>query len=116
METDTKKRRGRPKSVQTLTAEATGLFSELTPRAAQNQVYAARVMMMNGGPGSFFWTERGKQRRQGIAEQIGRMLEADLITEDQAKELTQEAIDLYNKGWSVKQIAGLLREMRIKTR
>lgn len=51
-------------------------------------------------------------RRQGIAEQIGRMLEAVLITTDQTRELAEECIKDYKNGDSVKDIVEHLTYFR----
>lgn len=108
MEAATKKKRGRPKSANTIAAEM--VFTEKETRAAQNLLYAMTCIDKIGGRNNpFFTTAKGNIRRQGIAEQLGRMLEADLITVEQAKELAQWAIDDYNSGASVKQIESTLR-------
>ena len=111
MEAATKNRRGRPKLPGTIAAEM--IFTEKETRAAQNMYYAGTFIHNAGySYNSFFVTGKGNFRRQGIAEQIGRMLKADLITIEQAKELAQLAIDDYNSGTSVKQIESTLRLYR----
>lgn len=115
MEADSKKKRGRPQTVA-------GIMSRMYmdenildtgERATINHYYATHFLFecygKNLESGSFFISDNRKVRRQGIAEQIGRMLEADLITVEQAKELAQWAIDDYNSGASVKQIESTLR-------
>jgi len=111
METDTKNKRGRPKLPNTITAEAA--FSDKEKRAAQNTSYAGAFIAAAGyGLNSFFVTGKGNIRRQGIAEQIGRMLEADIITIEQAKQLAQEAQKDYENGESVKEISKALARLR----
>ena len=66
-----------------------------------------------GDKNNFFISEKGKIKRQGIAEQLGRMLGAELITTEEARELAQWAIDRYNSGYSVKQIESTLRLYRL---
>lgn len=118
MESDTKKKRGRPQTVA-------GIMSRMYmdenildtgERAAINHYYATHFLFecygKNLESGSFFVSNNRKVRRQGIAEQLGRMLEADLITTEQAKELAQWAIDDYNSGSSVKAITSTLRLYR----
>lgn len=110
METATKKKRGRPKSVYGKMAD---VFPEMEPRAAQNMLYAGKLVNMLGQkPGDFFVTERGNYRRQGIAEKIGRMYESDLIDEEEARDLAQWAIDFYNDGNTVKEIEQALSIIR----
>lgn len=111
MEAATKNKRGRPKLPGTIAAEM--VFTEKETRAAQNLLYAMTCIDKIGGRNNpFFVTAKGNIRRQGIAEQLGRMLEADLITVEKAKELVQWAIDDYNSGTSVKQIESTLRLYR----
>lgn len=112
MEAATKNRRGRPKDILNNFYEQT--FNDMAPRTAQNTGYAGFfiVSTLKQKKGDFFVTKHGNFRRQGIAEQLGRMLKADLITEEQAKELAQWAIDDYNSGASVKQIESTLRLYR----
>lgn len=111
MVTDTKNKRGRPKLPNTIAAETA--FNEMETRAAQNISYAGTFIHAAGySYNSFFVTGKGRIRRQGIAEQLGRMLEGELITIEQARELAQWAIDEYNSGGSVKAIADTLRLYR----
>ena len=112
----TKNKRGRPKSWQTTATETA--FPEKEIRAGQNYIYASEFIHSvlgerPGQPGNFFVTDRGNIRRQGIAEQLGRMYAAGLIDEEQGKELAQTVIDLYNSGESVKQLETRLRRIRI---
>jgi len=112
METATKKKRGRPKSVYGILAEM--YYPNEEPRAAQNRLYAGTLVaeLLGQKPGDFFITERGNYRRQGIAEKIGRMYEIGLIDEDDARNLAQQAIDLYNDGATVKEIEKCLSHIR----
>lgn len=113
MEADTKNKKGRPsKHSATYT-----VFPEKEKRTAANMYFAMKLIVdvigeKPGDKNNFFITEKGNIRRQGIAEQLGRMLEADLITVEQAKELAQYAINDYNSGESVKQIEKNLRHLR----
>lgn len=110
MVSDTKKR-GRPRKFE---APLYDIFDSVEPRAAQNRYYAALTMfeILKERPGGFFVSARGNLRRQGIAEQIGRMYEAGLITADQGRELTQETIKDYNGGATVKEIVRNLSVLR----
>ena len=111
MVSDTKNKRGRPKKPVTIAAEM--FFTEKGTRAAQNIGYAAELIVLLGQkPGDFFYSSRGNIRRQGIAEQIGRMLDAELITPDQARELTEQCIKDYENGETVKEITKHLTYFR----
>lgn len=117
MESDTKKKRGRPQTIAGIMADEylNAVVVETDKRAAMNFYYACTFLReCYGRPenGSFFISEHGKVRRQGIAEQLGRMLEAELITIEQAKELAQEAEQEYKSGKSVKEIAKALAFLR----
>ena len=114
MESDTKKKRGRPPKHNTMYAA----FPEKEKRATANLYFAMKFITeatgeKPGGKNNFFITERGNIKRQGIAEQLGRMLEANLITIEQARELAQEAINDYNNGHSVKEVTNTLRLFRL---
>lgn len=113
MVTDTKNKRGRPPKHSAMYT----VFPELEKRTAANMYFAMGFIkdVMGEKPGdknNFFISEKGKIKRQGIAEQLGRMLEAELITIEQARELAQWAIDSYNAGDSVKHITSTLRLYR----
>ena len=102
METATKNKRGRPAKFSN---EYYSMWQDKEKRAAQNTYYASMIiLMMESKRGSFFVTDRGNLRRQGIAEKIGRLYCAGKLTEDQAKELTQAAIDQYQSGATVKEV------------
>ena len=111
METATKKKRGRPAQFTALDYE---ILSCRSNRAAQNLYYAARLAqgILKQRPGDFFITESGYYRRQGIAEKIGRMYVDGIIDEDDARNLAQQAIDLYNDGTTVKEIEKCLSYIR----
>ena len=119
MVTDTKNKRGRPRTVTGILARESieTAMLDTGERAAINYLYAAHFLITCYGKtlenGSFFLSNNRKVRRQGIAEQLGRMLEAELITIEQARELAQQAIDEYNSGESVKAIADTLRLYRL---
>lgn len=97
-----------------LTIAVETYFPEKETRAAQNFLYAATCIDAIGARNNpFFVSAKGSIKRQGIAEQIGRMLEANLITIEQARELAQEAINDYNNGRSVKEVTSTLRLFRL---
>lgn len=118
MEADTKNKRGRPQTITGIIARQSieSAILDTGERAAINYHYATHFLYTCYGEnlenGSFFLSNNRKVRRQGIAEQLGRMLVAELITTEQAKELAQWAIDTYNNGTSVKQIESTLRLYR----
>ncbi len=114
MEAATKKKRGRPRSI---TREVIEEFpTEKTTRGAMNEFYACccilKIAEAKNGQESFFVTAQGSFRRQGIAEQIGRIYDAELLTKDQCKELLQIVIADYENGSSVKEIETKLRAFR----
>lgn len=113
MAADTKNKKGRPPKHSGIYA----IFPEKEKRAAANLYFAvyfidAVMKEKPGDKGNFFITEKGNVRRQGIAEQLGRMLEAGEITAGEAKNLAEWAIDTYNTGGSVKNIVNALRLYR----
>ena len=118
MVTDTKNKRGRPQTITGIIARQSieSAILDTGERAAINYHYATHFLYTCYGEnlenGSFFLSNNRKVRRQGIAEQLGRMLEAELITAGEARELAQWAIDEYNSGTSVKQIESTLRLYR----
>ena len=76
--------------------------------------YAGHAILTCGyGKGSFFVTPGGSLRHQGIAEQVGRIMYAELATEEEAKELLKQAIEDYENGESVKEIERRLRLLRL---
>lgn len=109
MEAATKKR-GRPRKYETME----NIFSDKEPRAAQNLYHATVTIeqFAEGKTDSFFVTARGNIRRQGIAEQIGRMYNDGIITDQQARELVMECKKDYDSGATVKEIERKLRALR----
>ena len=118
METDTKKKRGRPRTVagEMARIDQDQVVSENGLRAATNMYYSYHLILeLYGKPekGSFFRSPDGKLRRLGIAEQIGRMYEDDLITEQEARDLVEQSIQEYESGATVKEIEQILRLLRL---
>ena len=112
MVADTKKR-GRPAKHSAVY----DVFPDKEPRAAANLHYAMKfaIEVMHETPdtsGNFFITSRGNIRRQGIAEQLGRMYGAALITADEARELMVKIRHDYEQGRTVKQITKDLATVR----
>lgn len=120
MVSDTKNKRGRPRTVAGIIGRSMRdtVFVDDGLRAATNKYYAMECLKAYYGEldkaenGTFFVNENRKVRRQGIAEQIGRMLDADLITPDQARELAEECIKDYENGQTVKEITKHLSYFR----
>lgn len=113
MEAATEKKRGRPAKHAIIYAA----FPEKEKRATANMMYAFRFAKDAMGetpetPNNFFVTHKGNIKRQGIAEQIGRMMDAGLITTEEAKDLGNLVIADYNNGYSVKEIEARLRAIR----
>jgi len=113
MVSDTKNKRGRPSKHSAMYTA----FPEKEKRTAANMYFAMGFItdVMKEKPGdknNFFISEKGNIRRQGIAEQIGRMLDAELITPDQARELAEECIKDYENGQTVKEITRHLSYFR----
>lgn len=103
MEAATKKRRGRPPKFSDITYTGWNYESK---RTAQNLHYVGITVIdiMGASPGSFFVTEKGNFRRQGIAEQIGRIYDSGLLDKEQCKELLDTVIQDYENGETVKTI------------
>lgn len=102
MEAATKKKRGRPARFP---EDLYTVCSNMEKRPAQNWYYAGLlVAMLDQNPGDFFLRENKSYRRQGVAEKIGRMYFNGKITEDEARTLALEAIKLYEKGVSCKEL------------
>lgn len=107
----TKNKRGRPRIYGDILYT---IYFDEEKRVAQNKYYVgATVKMMDQKPGDFFVTPKGNLRRQGIAEQIGRMNKQDGYTEDECKKVCNWAMDLYAKGYKVKAIEHWIRNGRI---
>lgn len=120
MVSDTKNKRGRPRTPAGMMGRVMKdtIFVDDGLRAATNKYYAMECLRTYYGDldkaenGTFFVNENRKVRRQGIAEQIGRMLEAELITPDQARELIEQCIKDYENGETVKEITKHLTYFR----
>ncbi len=109
MEAATKNKRGRPKGWARTAGEI--VLPEKGQRAAANTLYAMLAIdeLAEGRQDGFFVTSRGTIRRQGIAEQIGRMYHSGIITADQGRELIRECKEDYKQGRTVKEIEQTLR-------
>ena len=110
-EAATKKKRGRP---QKLTEDFYSIVPEMEKRPAQNFYYAGvAIELMNEQPGGFFVSEKGKLRRNGIAEQIGRMFAQDGFSKAKCEEIYEMAKHLYKHGYQVKTIEKIIRRGRM---
>lgn len=113
-DTENKRKRGRPKLPDTVLREKVGWYPEMSTRQYQNFMYANRFIaevLEENHP--FFCTGRGI-RRQGIAEQLGRMYAEGLQTKEQCKRLAQWVMDDYADGTSVKVLIKTLSLIRKK--
>ncbi len=110
MEAATKKKRGRPAQFKD------GLYTiyyDKEKRTAQNLYFAGKGYDLLGDAyQSFFFTEKGKWKRQGIAEQIGRMYEQDQFKKEDCVTIGETAVKLIEKGWKVKSIERWIRNGR----
>ena len=107
----TKNKRGRPKTVNRILADTT--YTDKEPRAAMNLLYAAQfIQLLPEQEQQFFLTQKGNIKRQGIAEQIGRLYAKELISETECIELAKLCIADYNSGIPSKQIERYLRQLR----
>lgn len=61
----------------------------------------------------FFHSKEGRLKKTGIAEQLGRMISENLITEQRAFDIADDVITAYESGISVKTIERNLRRMRL---
>ena len=113
MEAATKNKRGRPKTVIGILSDDLMYSHNLAKRTAVNSYYACQAVLKlgYGQNGSFFLTDYRKVRRQGIAEQLGRMLEDGFSVED-CKELAETCIKEYQAGVPCKKIEQRLRDVR----
>ena len=110
MEADTKKQRGRPRVYGDMLY---AIYRDKEKRTAQNLYYAGdAIMLMGQKPGDYFLTPRGNIRRQGIAEQIGRMHKQDGLPDDECKGICEQAISLTERGYSAKAVERMIRDMR----
>lgn len=115
-DTENKPKRGRPLLPMTIAAKIGLPDKEI--RTAQNTLYACTFIKevmeeRPGTPGSFFVNDKGNFKRQGIAEQLGRMYEAGLIDKDEGRQLANQVINDYKNGASVKELEKRLRDLRI---
>lgn len=62
---------------------------------------------------SFFHSKEGRLLKTGIAEQLGRMISENLITEERAFDIADDVITAYENGITVKVIEKQLRQMRL---
>lgn len=109
MEAATKNKRGRPRIYGDMLYS---IYYDKEKRAAQNVYYAGKaITMLQQQPGGFFVTERGNIRRQGIAEQIGRMSEEG-YTDADCKKIAEMAMDLFKRGYKAKAIERWIRQGR----
>ena len=110
MEAATNNKRGRPCAFHKSLYE---IFYDKEKRVAQNLIYVGETLkLLQQKPGDFFITENGKNvRRQGIAEQIGRMI-TEGYSEEDCKKVAETAIELYKKGVSVKALEKWIRTGR----
>ena len=110
MEAASKNKRGRPKIYGDMLYS---IYFDKEKRTAQNTFYVGvTIKMMDQKPGDFFVTEKGNLRRQGIAEQIGRMYNQDGYPEESFKDVCQTAIDIVKDGYSVKDVERWIRHGR----
>lgn len=110
MVADTENKRGRPCIHPDFLY---AIFNDREKRSAQNMYYAgAATTLLNQQPGDFFITDKGNYRRQGIAEQIGRMYKQDGYLESDCKKVYEMALDLYTRGYKVKTIEKWIRHGR----
>ena len=59
-----------------------------------------------------FWTEKGKWKAKGIAEQIGRMYLQNNYDLESCQRMTIKAVEFLEQGYTVKQIERWLRHGR----
>ena len=107
------RKRGRPKGTIAQAVESgKGLWTH-TERTEINKLFAFRCISLNEKEFKpFFVTDYGEFKRNGIAEQIGRMREEELATDEELTELTRQAIRDYENGEKVKDIEKRLRNVR----
>lgn len=111
----TKNKRGRPLSVIGKIVRTTAAMNDTTERATQNSLYAMQCIDLDRETLKPFFVDRyGKFTRQGIAEQIGRMHEEGLATDEELLQLTHDCIADYQQGTPVKEIERRLRAIRIE--
>lgn len=118
----TKKKRGRPADSwysEAVRMNITGhaYNPEISTRAIQNTVNAEQLlcllMELDNDLYSFFSCRNGNIKHKGIAEQIGRMMRDGLITEEQAINIAENAVNAYVNGMDSKTIEKSLRHYRM---
>lgn len=110
-EAATKKKRGRPPTHPQEIYDL--MFPDEERRPVQNKMYAYELISLLDERGkAFFVTDKGKFRRQGIAEKIGRMYSKGLITDDESRSLAADCMKDYENGEPVKQIEKRLALLR----
>ena len=111
MEAATKnKKRGRPPKTPDFVYS---VYTDKENRTAQNAYYAAIGFGILGDVyKDFFFTPKGKGKRWGILEQIGRMSDQNNYDEQSCKEIGIQAIELYKNGWTVKALERWIRDGR----
>ena len=113
MEAATKNKRGRPRGVIGELARITAKQWEETDRTVKNRLFAAECIKLDEAIlKPFFVTSAGRLRRQGIAEQIGRMKIYGTATDGELLELAKDCIYQYNAGETVRTIETRLRKAR----
>lgn len=114
MEAATKNKRGRP---ELLPAAYYAAFPEMERRATQNKYYAHVCIhyIATETPATannFFVTPKGNTRRQGIAEQLGRIYAEGIASLEECRELLETIKQEYAAGASVKDLERKLRRTR----
>ena len=109
----TERKRGRPKSEMGRRLDIIRSHQNATDRTEINRLYVVKCIRLNEKEFKpFFVTSHGGFRRNGIAEQIGRMRIEELATDEELTELTRQAIRDYENGQKVKDIEKRLRNVR----
>lgn len=113
MEADTKNKRGRPRGIIGELARITANQWDDTDRAIKNRLYAVKCIQLDEASlKPFFVTSTGKLKRQGIAEQIGRMKVYGTASDAELLQLAHNCIEQYKSGHPVKEIEQHLRQAR----
>ena len=78
------------------------------------------IILLDDAPAEvyfFFTTREGLTKHKGIAEQLGRMIQEGVITENQAIKRAEQCVnDYYKRGKTSKEIEKELRQERINSR
>lgn len=111
-ESATKNRRGRPAKYKEILYS---IHPDKEKRVAQNLYYVGITIhkLGEGRKDSFFVTPKGNFRRQGIAEQLGRIYAAGLASKEDCRELMETCKKEYDAGKPVKDIERDLRNFRL---